>query len=823
MSRPVPQTPAAELIPTSGEPRFALGWAALVYGIAALLLAYPALAGDFLVWARSDQYIAGYAFRDFAAETLRSGGGFPQWNPYLFGGMPYVAAMHGDIFYPTFLLRMLLPTDVGMTWGFILHLFLAGLFTFGFLRAYGIGFYGSLAGGLAYMLSGPIAGYASPGHDGKLFVSTLFPLALWMIVRGVRDNRPWSWGVLALTIGLGVLSPHPQLLQYMLLAGGAFALFLALGPAADGSKQPRAVVITRLGYALGAVAIGFAIGAIQYAPVLGYIDWSPRSGGAGWEHAVSFSMPPEELFNAFVPQFSGILNDYWGRNNVHLHSEYPGIAVLILAGAGVFASQFRRSFRWFWIGTLVVSLLWTLGGFTPFYKIIYYLVPGTKFFRAPSTMMYVSMFSLAVLTACGTERLITAASSIPRRFVFAWGGALLALAVLLAGGLGPSIAEGFGTADRAHANQPAVLAGVIRSLVFAAAMLGLIFVARRKSIQPRILAFGALLIVGIDLWSISRKYWIFSPPAKELFAADAAMEAMRRDSTPGRVLQIQFGAGWDRLDRAFSGDVMMVHRIRSVAGYHGNELGRYQALAPQPSEFFAGPERTMQELGRIMRPEYWRHLNVRYLYTTLTDTEMNQIVAGLQLPASPQKILGPVTSKTGSTVYLYRTPGENPAAWVATAMVKGPDEQALATVLDPRFDPTRAAILDTGSSITTATLTTAPEPAGVKASVTRYAPGEIDIQLDQPAAQGSALVVSENFYPGWRASVDTQDAPVARANYNLIGVALPAGARSIQLRFRDTRYDVGKTITLLALGLTAAAIVAGVVLARRHPKLVSAA
>ena len=44
--------------------------------------------------------------------------------------------MHGDIFYPTFLLRMVLPTDVAMTWGFIVHLFLAGLFTFGFLRAY---------------------------------------------------------------------------------------------------------------------------------------------------------------------------------------------------------------------------------------------------------------------------------------------------------------------------------------------------------------------------------------------------------------------------------------------------------------------------------------------------------------------------------------------------------------------------------------------------------------------------------------------------------------------------------------------------------------
>src|SRR5687768_14384303 len=201
-------------------PRFAFGWASLVYALGTLSLAYPALAGKFLVSTHSDQYIAGYAFREFAASTLRASGTFPLWNPYLFGGMPYVAAMHGDIFYPTFLLRMILPTDVAMTWGFIIHVFLAGLFCFVFLRSLGLGYFGSLVGGLAYMMSGNVAGLVSPGHDGKLFISALLPLALFLVVRGVRDGRQWAWGALAITVGLAVLSPHPQLLQYMLLVAG---------------------------------------------------------------------------------------------------------------------------------------------------------------------------------------------------------------------------------------------------------------------------------------------------------------------------------------------------------------------------------------------------------------------------------------------------------------------------------------------------------------------------------------------------------------------------------------------------------------------------
>src|SRR4051812_757045 len=215
--RPTPRSNDAEAAGAALEPpRHQTWWAALVYFLSTFALAYPALTGAFLVNPRSDQYLAGYAFREFAAASLKSGHGFPQWNPYLFGGLPYVAAMHGDIFYPTFLLRMLMRTDLAMTWGFIIHLFLAGAFTLGFLRALRLPAWPAAMGSLAYMMSGSIASYAAPGHGGNLFVSAVLPLSLWMLVRAIRDNRPWAWGVFAMAIGLAVLSPHPQLLQFLL-------------------------------------------------------------------------------------------------------------------------------------------------------------------------------------------------------------------------------------------------------------------------------------------------------------------------------------------------------------------------------------------------------------------------------------------------------------------------------------------------------------------------------------------------------------------------------------------------------------------------------
>ena len=164
-----------------------MDWAALAYTLAALALVYPALSGQLLMNPHSDQHIAGFAFRDLAAQSLRAGQG-----------------IQGDPF----------------------------------------------------MLAGPISSYASPWRDGKLFVSALLPLALWLLVRGIRNRRTWAWGTFALTIGLAVLSPHPQLLQYGLLTSGAFAFFLAFGH--DVAGAPLALTATTTAFGPGKANISLS-------------------------------------------------------------------------------------------------------------------------------------------------------------------------------------------------------------------------------------------------------------------------------------------------------------------------------------------------------------------------------------------------------------------------------------------------------------------------------------------------------------------------------------------------------------------------------------
>ena len=781
------------------EPRLTALWATLTYALCTLMLAWPALGGGFLVSPPSDQYIGGWPVRDFAGQALKAGQGIPQWNPYLFGGLPYIAAMHGDIFYPTALLRLILPTDVGLTWGFILHVFLAGCFTYGFLRAWGLGFFPSLLAGVAYMMSGEVAALVSPGHDGKLFVSALMPLTLWLLVRGIRDGRLWAWGGIAIAVGLAVLSPHPQLLQYMLLTCGAFALYLALATGVDGSKLPRDVAVRRLAMAGAAVAIGFLIGAVQYLPVLEYVPWSPRAGGKGWEHAVSYSMPIEELLNVYLPQFSGILDNYWGRNIIHLHSEYLGAAALLLAGAA-FGAEERKSFRRFWLVVLVISVLWALGGYTPFYHLVYAIVPGTKFFRAPSTMLMVVAFATSVLVGLGTERIMAGGTT--RKYLIGWliAGAVVALLATVGAftSLAQAIAAGF-PFDRSaviDANRGAVALGGWRSLLFLGAAIALVWLSSGGRIDRRMLGWGLVAVVVLDLWSVGRLYWNFSPRASVIYASDPAVEYLRK-ADPGRVLVLQLAQDGipNPRDPSYYGDALMVHRVRQLKGYHGNELGNYQRLASREA---------VGDYANLATPTFWRLSNARYLYTNalLQDTSL-------------KFLLGPVKNSTGATVYLYRLPGDNPPAWLVPALVKAGDEATRGTILDPRFDPTRVAVIDSSSNVPSQTLTALPEPVSVTPKVTRYDAGHIALELSAPAPAGTALVVSENYFPGWTASVDGRPAATVRTDYTFIGVPLPAGARKIQLDYHDPAYARGKAITLVAV-LLALAMTAGGALADRR-------
>jgi uncharacterized membrane protein YfhO len=68
------------------------------------------------------------------------------------------------------------------------------------------------------------------------------------------------------------------------------------------------------------------------------------------------------------------------------------------------------------------------------------------------------------------------------------------------------------------------------------------------------------------------------------------------------------------------------------------------------------------------------------------------------------------------------------------------------------------------------------------------------------------LVLADTFFPGWRVTVDGEDAEIARVDGLLRGVELPPGAHTVEFAYAPLSWRVAWIVTLLAaLGLAGAA------------------
>jgi hypothetical protein len=154
-------------------------------------------------------------------------------------------------------------------------------------------------------------------------------------------------------------------------------------------------------------------------------------------------------------------------------------------------------------------------------------------------------------------------------------------------------------------------------------------------------------------------------------------------------------------------------------------------------------------------------------------------------------------------VKVYRAGDSLPRAWVVGSAVIVDDEQALAVLNAYDFNPMAMALLAPGSE--GIALSGGP---GSAARVVEAAPGRLVLEVS-PQGDG-LLVVSQPFYPGWRARVDGKQTPVYRADYLLQAVPVSAAARRVVLTYHLSPLPALVSLTALA------GCIAGLAIGRRR-------
>jgi hypothetical protein len=145
-------------------------------------------------------------------------------------------------------------------------------------------------------------------------------------------------------------------------------------------------------------------------------------------------------------------------------------------------------------------------------------------------------------------------------------------------------------------------------------------------------------------------------------------------------------------------------------------------------------------------------------------------------------------------VTIVEREGALPRAWVAQSFLVAPDMEAVGLALaDSTFDHRTTVTLDRAP-----TLEMPPGPASASRppTVSHQGPNGIVVEVDMRTP--GVLVLSEVFYPAWKAYVDGEERPILRADGTLRAVALSEGPHVVEFRYRSTQLAMGGLISLLA-------------------------
>ena len=727
--------------------------------------------------APNDGYQLNLPLRVLAARVWRTGH-LPAWNEFEFSGYPILATAQAGVFYPPHALYVVLGPLAANNLSIVVHFALAGGGAWLLARRLCHDDVAAAVGGLAFGLSGFLFGHV--GHQNMLESAAWMPWVFLgyelVLERFTAARLALGGGALALSLFAG----HAQMPFLILLALGVYGAALA---ALDVGGRVRPLLA-----GVAVAAVGFALAGPQVVPIARILETTSRSG-LGFEDAMSFSFPVSHLTLVLFPLAFGaqvasgpISALYRGEWNLIELSGYPGLAAVVLATASVPLARRERRVVAFLLAACF-GLLLALGSAAPLGRVVYEL-PIFGGFRAWGRAVLVVDLAVAMLAAYGTVALRAVAWPGRRTAVrcsLTSAAVLVGIALVLphVDGVGRLLGDG---GDRAFAFGLPLGAAVIA----AAAAAGL-------ERLPRAATIAMVSVVAVDLvasYGLLADWRTGSPPVQRVdrdYASDAHALFGEVAPAPGGVDRAAIvgtqgaslvGPYASRAGPFDAPKVTVALRVRSISGY--------DTLVPSDYlEAVGGMTPWGDVESGALIGDGSDVLDVLRVTTVVFDPG--------SVPAAER--LGPARRLRAGLHRVDRRP-LLPDAYLVGAVEERAKTDVVAALHGALpWEPAERAFVDRRCDA--CRRMDRPGAAGTVRPVARRS-GAIDVTVD--AVSPSLLVVSEAWFPGWRADVDGDRVEVVRANGLVLGVPVGPGRHVVRLRYRTPGLRAGVVLAATTIG-----------------------
>lgn len=754
-----------------------------IYALVTIALFHSALFSPSKLLYGTDLLAGNLFFRHFLTDYLSSHWNWPVWLQTIHGGMPFVDGMNGDMFYlPTLVFYMLF--GVFYAWGFTiaLHVFLAGLFMYIFLKDFGIRGKVAFLFGLIYMLAPVFVSLVYAGHNGKIFVIALTPLLFFAFNRAITRGKLAYYILLSLVIYLVMTSPHMQLAYFLFLTLGAYFIVTVIRRWwREGINPVKPVILFT-----AAVVLGLMISLVQFLTPYQYLKkYSMRTirseQGKGYTYSTSWSLHAEEVGALFFPEFSGDDlkgqgQSYWGRNYFKLNSEHFSLIAILLS---IFAvGLWRKPGRWFFLSAAVVTLIFSLGADTPFFH-FFYLLPGINSFRAPSLISFITAFSVITLGAMGLEAFLQNAKESKKlkktwkiyTYITIGFAAVMALIIVLQMGffkiwfalLGYTPDADKMTTLRQSLDR--ITFGAIIALIIA----GLLFFMLKFYIDRKIkssLIVGTLAIITVFyMWHFDSRY-ISTINPQPYYGKSSFVDYFKNKQQSERFRVFVLPQTLRDYYLSFYG----IEEL-SLTMLHGNHLATFEKLAGRSAGTPGLLDQSVQDL-----------LDARYLVT------------GAPLPPEyfPPERFKQIQSFGNLRIYENLTALPRAFAMYKYIVMQD-DNEILTTLRDSTFAYRTTLILDQPPA---KPLPEANDTLNLQVVPARVYDIENDgFKVDVDMLADGFLFLGENYYPPWKAYENGTLLPTLKADYTFRAIPLPQGRHTIECRYENTTYNAAFTIS----------------------------